>query len=85
MVDKIQYSNYLGELSCYFDFMFLVLLSDCQQIRKIHNGVKIVGKICFGEDIDVFIRMHKLINNTEYIYCLQNSINNEVKWFSHNR
>ena len=53
--------------------------------KKIHNGVKIGGKICFGEDIDVFIRMHKLINNTEYIYCLQNSINNEVKWFSHNR
>ena len=78
MVDKIQYSNYFGELSCYFDFIFLVPLSDCQQIRKIHNGVKIGGKICFGKDIDVFIRMHKLI-------YLQNSINNEVKWFSHNR
>ena len=32
MVDKIQYGNYHGELSCYFGFKFLVPLSDCQQI-----------------------------------------------------
>ena len=62
---------------------FLVPLSDCQQIvptferRKNYNGVKIGGKIFFREDIDVFIRMHKLIN-------LQNSVKNELKWFSHN-
>ena len=37
------------------------------------NYEKIGGKICFGQDIDVFIRMHKLIN-------LQNSVNNELKW-----
>ena len=42
--------------------------------RKInYNGVKIGEKICFREDIDVFIRMYKLIN-------LQNSVNNELKW-----
>ena len=32
MVDKIQYGNHRGELSCYFGFKFLVPLSDCQQI-----------------------------------------------------
>ena len=37
-----------------------------------YNGVKIGGKTCFREDIDVLIRMHKLIN-------LRNSINNELK------
>ena len=41
--------------------------------KKNYNGVKIGEKICFREDIDVFIRMHKLIN-------LQNSVNNELKW-----
>ena len=30
--------------------------------KKNYNGVKIGEKICFREDIDVFIRMHKLIN-----------------------
>ena len=40
---------------------------------KNHNGVKIDRKICFREDIDAFIRMHKLIN-------LQNKVNNELKW-----
>ena len=63
--------------------IFLVPLSDCQQIvqtfdrRKRYNGVKIGGKICFREEIDVFIRMHKSIN-------LQNSVKNKLKWFSHN-
>ena len=28
MVDKIQFGNYHGELSCYFDFKFMVPLSD---------------------------------------------------------
>ena len=61
---------------------FLVPLSDCQQIvqtfdkRKKYNGIKIGGKICFREDIDVFIRMHKLIN-------LKNSVDDQLKWFSH--
>ena len=61
----------------------LVPLSDCQQIvqtfdrGKNYDGVKIGGEICFREDIDVFIRIHKLIN-------LQNSVNNQLKWFSHN-
>ena len=41
--------------------------------RKI-NGENTDGKICFREDIDAFIRMHKLIN-------LQNNGNNELKWF----
>ena len=45
--------------------------------RKRYNGVKIGGKICFREEIDVFIRMHKSIN-------LQNSVKNKLKWFSHN-
>ena len=45
--------------------------------RKGHNEVKIGEKICFREDIDIFMRMHKLIN-------LQNSVNNELKWFTHN-
>ena len=40
---------------------------------KNYNGVKIDGKICFREDVDAFIRMHKLIN-------LQNKVNNELKW-----
>ena len=40
---------------------------------KNYNGVKIDGKICFGEDIDAFIRMHKFIN-------IQNKVNNELKW-----
>ena len=40
--------------------------------RKNHYEVKIDGKICFREDIDAFIRMHKLIN-------LQNNVNNELK------
>ena len=45
MVDKIQYGNYHGELSCYFGFKLLVPLSDCQQIvqmfdrRKNYDGV----------------------------------------------
>ena len=62
---------------------FLVPLSDYQQIvqtfdrRKSHNEVKIGEKICFREDIDIFMRIHKLIN-------LQNSVNNELKWFTHN-
>ena len=79
MVGKIQYSNYHGEILNFFGFKFLVPLSDCQQIvqtfsrRKNYNGVKIDGKICFREDIDAFIRMHKLIN-------LQNNENNELKW-----
>ena len=78
MVDKIQYGDYHGELSCYFGFKFLVPLSDCQQIvqtfdrRKNYNGVKIDGKIYFREDTDAFIRMHKLVN-------LQNNVNNELK------
>ena len=78
MVDKIQYGNYHGKLSCYFGFKFLVPLSDCQQImqtfdrRKNYNGVKINGKQYFREDIDAFIRMHKLFN-------LRNSIKNELK------
>ena len=29
MVDKKQYGNYYGELSCYLGFKFLVSLSDC--------------------------------------------------------
>ena len=33
-----------------------------------------MGKYAFGEDIDAFIRMHKLIN-------LQNKVNNALKWF----
>ena len=41
--------------------------------RKDYNRVKIAGKIYFREDIDVFIRIHKLIN-------LQNNVNNELKW-----
>ena len=79
MVDKRQYGNYHGELSFYFGFKFLVPLSDYQQIvqtfdrRKNFNGVKIHGKIRVREDIDVFIRMHKLIN-------LPNKVNNELKW-----
>ena len=79
MVDKIQYGNYHRELSCLFGFKLLVPLSDCQQIlqtfyrRKSYNGEKIDEKICFREDIDPFIRMHKLIN-------LQNNVNNELKW-----
>ena len=79
MVDKIQYGNYHGELSCYFGFKFLVPLSDWQQTvqtfsrRKNYNGVKIDGKICFREDIVAIIRMHKLIN-------LQNNVNNELRW-----
>ena len=40
--------------------------------RKNYNGVKNSGKICFTEDIDVFIRMYKLIN-------LQNKANSELK------
>ena len=31
MIDKIQYDNYHGELSCYFDFKFLVPLSDANK------------------------------------------------------
>ena len=79
MVDKIQYCNYHGELSFFFGFKFLVPLSDYQQIvqtfdrRKKFNGVRNHGKIRVREDIDVFIRMHKLIN-------LRNNVNNELKW-----
>ena len=32
--------------------------------RKNYDGVKIGGKIWFRGDIDVFIRMHKLIYRT---------------------
>ena len=39
--------------------------------RNNYNGVKTGGEICFRGDIDVFIRIHKLIN-------LQNSVNNEL-------
>ena len=66
MVDKIQYGNYHEELSCYFGFKSLVLLSDREQIvqtfdrRKNYNAVKIDGKIRFREDIDAFITMHKI-------------------------
>ena len=42
--------------------------------RKNHYGVKIDGKICFTEDIDAFIRMHKLID-------LQINVKNKLKWF----
>ena len=42
-----------------------------------YNGVKIGGEVCFRGDIDVFIRMHKLIN-------LLDTVNNELKWCSHN-
>ena len=82
MVGKMQYSNYHGELPCYFGFKFLVPLSDCQQIvqtfdrrnSQMDGEKKIDGKICFREDICTFIRMPKLIN-------LQNNVNNELIWF----
>ena len=68
----------MGELPCYFGFKYLVPLSNCQQTVqnfdrwKNYNGEKINGKIWFREDIDAFIRMHKLINT-------QNKVNNELK------
>ena len=41
MVDKIQYSNYNGELYCHFGFKSLVRLSDCQQIVQTFDRKKI--------------------------------------------
>ena len=46
MVGKMQYSNYHGELPCYFGFKFLVPLSDYQQIvqRLTEEIVRWMGK-----------------------------------------
>ena len=66
-VDKIQYDNYHGDLSCYFDFKFFIslfrLLTNSSNVwrSKTYNGVKMGGKTCFRKDIDFFIRMHKLV------------------------
>ena len=40
MVDKKQYGNYYGELSCYLGFKFLVSLSDCEQIVQTFDKKK---------------------------------------------
>ena len=41
--------------------------------RHKYNRAKIDGKICFREDIDAFIRIHKLINS-------QNNVQNKLNW-----
>ena len=42
MVDKIQYGNHHGELSCFFGFKFLVSSSDLQQIVQTFGRRKII-------------------------------------------
>ena len=73
MVDKIQYNYPVISILNICSFIKLPINSANFDRWKNYNGVKIDGKICFSEDIDAFIRMHKLIN-------LQNKTNNELKW-----
>ena len=42
MAEKIQYGNFHVELSCYFDFKFLVALSDCQKQCKRLTEEKVI-------------------------------------------